>query len=94
MPDINEIKKRNKEVGHHFFDETTMRFFDSKVYDKVFGDYFVTSERAYAGLRRYSVRRFDQGTGKIETVGEFQEFESLRDAYRAAERYSTDTIRH
>ena len=90
MNAISDIKKRNQEVGHHFFDPATMRFFDSKVYDKVFGDYFVTSEQAPAGLRRYSVRKVNWVTGEVVTVGQFQEFESLREAYRAAERYAND----
>lgn len=90
MPEISKIIERNKEVGHHFFDESSMRFFDSKVYDKVFGDYFVTSEQAPAGLRRYSVRRIDWASGNITTVGEFQEYETLRDAYRAAEKCASN----
>ena len=89
MTTINDIVRRNQDAGHHFFDDASMRFFDSKVYDRVFSNaYFVTSEQAPAGLRRYSVRRMDWASGAVETIGDFQEFDSLRDAYRAAEKYA------
>lgn len=89
MAEIDLIKQLNRDSGRHFFDESTMRWFDSKVYGKVFGDYFVTSERSpWAGSRRYSVRRVNRNTGEVSTVGEFQQFFTLQEAYRAAKKYS------
>lgn len=86
MRTIDDIKKRNREGGHHFFDTATMGFFSSRIYPKVFGnDYFVTSEQFPTGLRRYSVRRMDWETGAIETVGQFQGFTSLSEAKREAQ---------
>lgn len=92
MFSINDIKERNMTVGHHFFDDATMRFFESKVYDKVFGTHFVTSERGPTGLRRYSVRQFNWDTGAVETVGDFQQYDSLSDAYREAERLGRNEV--
>jgi hypothetical protein len=92
MPSISEMKTKNKEVGHHFFDDSTMNFFDSKVSAKTFGDYFVTSERGPSGLRRYTVRVFNPNTGEIKTHGLFQEFDTLREAQSVAKQASKQTI--
>jgi hypothetical protein len=88
MPSISEMKTKNTEVGHHFFDDATVNFFDSKVSAKTFGDYFVTSECGPSGLRRYTVRVFDPSTGEIKTHGLFQEFDTLREAQSVAKKAS------
>ena len=90
---IDEIKRRNADRGHHFFDRSTMRFFRSRVGkwtllgedDKV---YFVTSEQFIGSdriphPRRFTVRAMNPD-GEINTVGEFQAFPDLRSAKRAA----------
>lgn len=82
------MKTKNKEVGHHFFDEAKMDFFESKISAKTFGDYFVTSECGPSGLRRYTVRIFDSSTGEIKTHGLFQEFDTLREAQSVAKKAS------
>lgn len=89
MRTIEEIKQRNIDVGQHFFDDDSMRFFDSQIHPDVFGDYFVTSE-SYpdTGLRRYTVRRMDWDSGIVWTVGIFLEHKTLRDAYEEAKRLS------
>ena len=92
---INEIKKRNEDIGHHFFDQDTMRWFRSKVYDDTYttpgttDTYFVTSEKdsgrhpAWNGERRYTVRA-EYGDGQIHGVSEFGEYGTLRQARAAA----------
>ena len=92
MPTIDEIKTRNKEVGQHFFDDRTMEFFNSKVSNKTFGNYFVTSECGPSGLRRYTVRVFDPNTGGVDTYGLFQEFDTLREAQSVARRASEGLV--
>jgi len=82
------MKTKNKEVGHHFFDEAKMDFFESKISAKTFGDYFVTSECGPSGLRRYTVRIFEPSTGEIKTHGLFQEFDTLREAQSVAKKAS------
>jgi hypothetical protein len=92
MPTITEIKTRNKEVGQHFFDDRTMQFFESRISNKTFGNFFVTSERGPSGLRRYTVRVFDPNTGIVDTHGLFQEFDTLREAQLVARRASEGLI--
>ena len=83
MTTIQEIKQRNRNAGHHFFDESTMRFFNSRVSEKTFGDYFVTSEKGPSGIRAYTVRYQDEN-GHIQTVGEFQQYATLQEALAVA----------
>lgn len=92
MPTIQEIKKRNEEAGQHFFDASTMEFFDSRIYKSTYGFYFATSERGPSGVRRYSVRLIDWETGKIETVGDFQQFRTLREAYKFADEQNAGSL--
>ncbi len=93
---IREIRSRNAQRGHHFFDRDTMRFFASRVLDGCYpaadgsGTYFVTSEQfrpshGAPAARRYSVRisRLD---GSVDSVGEFQAFATSRAARAEAKR--------
>ena len=86
---IDEIKRRNADRGHHFFDRSTMRFFRSRVGkwtvrgedDRV---YFITSEQFdEQSDRRFTIRAMETD-GAVNTVGEFQAFADLRTAKRAA----------
>jgi hypothetical protein len=87
---IPEIRLRNKEAGKHFFDRDTMNFFRSRVYEATYGNYFVTSEQFVSvdgkrDPRRFTVRRFNDDYS-IDTVGEFQQHETLDDAMNEARR--------
>jgi len=83
---IDEIRQRNKEVGQHFFDDSTMKFFGSKIHHQTFGDRFVTSEvDVDTGLRRYTVRRIDWDSGVIHNISLFLEFDSLEEAVGKAQ---------
>ena len=72
--------------GGHWFDASAKRFFNSRVAqtaelkdDKA---YFVSSEQFdYKSPRLYSVRVCDMKTGDIDTVGDFQQYETSRQAY-------------
>jgi hypothetical protein len=82
---VEQIKKHNEDIGHHFFSAETMRFFSSKTYtDLHLGRYFITSEQDKYGDqgRRYTLRRAD-GQGGIDTWGEFCGYSSLRSARTA-----------
>ena len=82
---IEAIKQANHELGHHFFEPTTLRFFGSRIgrtaYPKPDGTtLFVTSEqREYYTPRRYTVRRSLED-GSVESVSEFQQFTSAAQA--------------
>jgi hypothetical protein len=83
MTTIQEIKQRNRDAGQHFFDEASMRFFNSRISGQTFGNYFVTSEKGPSGIRAYTVR-FQDDDGHIWTLGEFQEYDTLESALQAA----------
>lgn len=79
---IEEVKTQNKRKGQHFFDASTMRFFGSRVGYRIYGGcYFVTSEQDNygGGSRRYTVR-VAYACGDIDTVGDFQAFDTHRQA--------------
>jgi hypothetical protein len=89
---IYQIKELARDCGNHFFDPRAMRFFSSRILSRVYGGrYFVTSEQ-FHGLvesepRRYSVRivTYENGKFDIDTIGEFQQYETAKQAQRVAE---------
>ena len=89
---IEDVKCINKEKGYHFFDRDTMKFFRSRVerdalmFGQLIDDkYFITSEQYDSSSPRlYSVRNFNLGTGNVDTIGEFQEFETKGQARKFA----------
>lgn len=76
----------------HWFKPDTMRFFRSKIHEKLFYSinkiYFISSERGPwdASPRRYSIRSYDPESGFIDTVGDFQKYKTLAAAQLAARR--------
>jgi hypothetical protein len=96
ITDTNELVSLARELGSHYFDQNTMKFFSSKVHQTVYrGALFVTSEQddsgvVWGGARRYTVRRFQivGGALTIDTVGEFGEYATGDEAGEAARRLS------
>ena len=86
---IADIKAANEAAGHYWFTPDAMRWFRTRVSGGVIGGrYFVTSEQfvPYDGPpepRRYTVRRANDD-GSIDTVGEFQAYETAAQARAAA----------
>lgn len=82
---IEDIITANKLQGYYFFTKSTLLFFSSRIMPKVYkGKYFVTSERNVGySPRAYTIREAKPGGG-IRTIGEFQEFSTLREAKKAA----------
>ena len=75
-----EVKRHNRQNGYHFFEPSSMRFFNSRIQNDppYKGRYFVTSERFdYSSPRLYTIREIKQD-GNIETIGEFQGFSTGR----------------
>lgn len=91
-----DIRASNRQFGFHFFDRSTMRFFDSVVerglYKGVGGVFFVTSEQFHGSTesapRKYTVRKFDTSTADIKTVGKFNTIRWLEDARTLARSYA------
>lgn len=84
------IKANNRKAGQHWFDKDTMRFFSSRVGNKVFRGgrcaFFVTSEEGPHGGRKFSVRKTCDRGGRIQTVGDFQAYATRASAEAAAKR--------
>lgn len=89
---LDQIKEANARAGGHWFEPGALRFFASRISDRVHcgpgGIFFVSSEQFRSsrgnGPRLYSVREFHPDTGRVETVGEFQAYKSGRAAHAAA----------
>lgn len=85
---LHEIIAANRAVGHHWFSEETMGFFNSSLYDgKVYwGRVFISSEAddSHDIPRAYTVRVADDD-GKVATVGRFMQFDSFEDAVKHAQ---------
>lgn len=83
----------------HCFDREAMRFFSTTLpqhgYIANDGAVFFASGEQFLPLsngpypRRYSVRRLDPETRFVDTVGEFQQYETLRAATLAARELAT-----
>lgn len=76
---------RYKIDGGHFFDNETIMWWNSKVYQDLYGDkYFITSEPNYDGKdRRFTIREFTNNYTDVETVGEFRQYGTLAEATSA-----------
>lgn len=91
---IDDIRRANERLGHHFFESAAMRFFASRVLADVFpaadgsGSYFVTSERGPGMPRRYTVR-LARPDGSVVTAGEHQAYATARQAKAEAKRLAS-----
>lgn len=90
--DIKSVKQANKKAGHHFFDPSAMEFFDSRIEGPLMGGrYFITSEQfhmvdgSFSGVRHYTIREARED-GRINTVGEFGAYATVRAAGIEVER--------
>jgi len=88
---ISDIKQANRLAGSHFFDRDSMRFFRSRIVPKIYngpgGIYFVTSEQySDETARLYTVRKFNPADADIDTVGDFQKYNSKTEALSEAKR--------
>ena len=99
-------KAEGRAPGAWWFSPGNLRFFSCRVSSVVFpvptGAYFVTSEQfesvylaggryVEAGPRLWTLR-FCADSGKIETCGDFQAYDSLRDAQKAAKFLQTSKV--
>ena len=83
---IEEMKRKNEEAGHSWFSKENMRLFGTKIADPPNRKgLFITSEYIDAGVekRGYTIRHFDEKTGHVNTVNEFNQYKSLEEAKRA-----------
>jgi len=80
---LKEFMRMNKQIGNHWFSPDTMSFFESNVHDfDESSGVFITSECGPFGKgpRAYTIRKADFQTGRVSTVGKFQEYATLQKA--------------
>ena len=85
---MSQIKRLNKKRGQFWFNPDTLRFFKSRLPDTAIkvGEkaYFVSSEQNEEDdPRLYSIRVCDLQTGRVNTVGEFQQYRTSEAAHKA-----------
>ena len=89
--DIDELKMiyKNTSQGGHWFDQDTIRFFNSRISNKAYHlkdqklVYFISSEQYNAqSPRLYSIRLYNSKTGQMDTIGEFQQYKTSKQAKR------------
>jgi hypothetical protein len=84
---IDAIREANAELGHHWFDEGSMRFFGTRFESEVIGGrYFITSEQPPHGRRGFSIR-YAADTGAISTISDVAEFTTLDGALMGLDAY-------
>ena len=79
---IEQIKRASYNVGSHWFEPSSMRFFRSRILSEVFhgpgGVYFVSSEKGPNGIRAYTIRKFNPKDADISAFGPFNELSRER----------------
>lgn len=82
---IADVRAANKAIGGHWFDRSSMRFFNSVIESKLInGRYFVTSERIDLDHKKLYTVREANSDGDIDIVGEFQGYHTRENAMIAA----------
>ncbi len=78
-----EVRKANKAAGFHWFERSTMRFFQCRIESRLLkGRYFISSEQGPSGERLFTLRQVE-ADGGVDTVGDFQAHRTKADAKRA-----------
>lgn len=80
--DLKEFKEAHKAQGGHFFDPSSMRFFNSKIESGLLGgrrdqQVFITSERYDLNSPKKYTIRHAMPSGEVRDIGDFQEFDTL-----------------
>jgi hypothetical protein len=76
---ISKMKTIQKQKDRYWFDGN--EFFNTIIETPSKKNFFVTSERMEIDFpKKYSIRYFNENTGFIETVGDFQDFDELENA--------------
>tara|TARA_R110002012_G_scaffold178838_1_gene344081 strand:- start:599 stop:955 length:357 start_codon:yes stop_codon:yes gene_type:complete len=80
---ISQFRQLNYQQGYHWFDKSTMSFFGTRLHTDIYGGcVFVTSDKTFEGVRKYSVRvGMDDGT--INSYA-FVEYDTRSEAHREA----------
>lgn len=80
---IDEIIKKNKNIGQYWFSTDTMKLFKTRISSKIYGGkYFVTSDIFMYNKRLYTVREA-KPDGSIGTIGPFNRM-TYKQAHKVA----------
>jgi hypothetical protein len=87
---LGAMKEMNEKAGQQWFSKSSMKFFGTIIEVKPnVKDIFITSE--WKGFdtpeRGYTLRRFDRETGKVETLGDLNQYSTLESAREARKQY-------
>lgn len=91
---IQDIARASLAAGSHWFDKGSMKFFNCRLMPDIFHAadgriLFVTSEdNGYDG-RKFSVRAFDPKNADIDTIGDFNSYETKASALKAAKEFAS-----
>jgi len=78
---MSDLRDKNKEIGHLFFNHDTMKFWGSKIETALYrGVFFITSEKGVGKEPRTFTIREAKSTGEIVTVGKGREHKTLDEA--------------
>ena len=87
---MQNLKHFNRSQGYHFFERSTMKFFRSHVQTRppYGGRVFVTSEAERWGAPRLYTVRMIEDSGRIKTIGKFQQFHLRSSAHDFARTFA------
>lgn len=78
-----QFRQFNYQQGYHWFDASSMKFFGTRLHADLYGGcVFVTSDKNYEGVRKYSVR-VGMKDGTINSYA-FVEYDTRSEAHREA----------
>ena len=81
---ITEMKTAQKENGLHWFSKASMNFFNTKIETAAKDNHFITSEyMENVSNKKYTIRRFKAEKFGVDTIGDFQQYATLKDAKQA-----------
>jgi hypothetical protein len=78
---MEQVKQANKARGQHWFDADTMEYWGTEIHgEPMAGEFFITSEDNFNKDARFFTIRKVSDTGRISTVGRWQEYATLKEA--------------
>ena len=78
---MEQVKQANRARGQHWFDADTLEYWGTEIHGELMaGEFFITSEDNFNRDARFFTIRKVSDTGRISTVGTWQQHPTLVDA--------------
>lgn len=89
---ISAMKQMNESIGETWFGKQEMSFFNTRIEAQPNKDnIFITSDHpGDPETKGYALRQFDINTGKVETLGDIRQYDTLSEARQARRNYKGD----